>query len=42
MQTTIVLSNTSPLYFLNKIGKLNILKLLFGEIYIPEAVVNEL
>lgn len=42
MQTTSVLSNTSPLYYLSKLSKLDILKLLFGKIYIPEAVVNEL
>ncbi|MBN2531679.1 MAG: hypothetical protein JXB88_02245 [Spirochaetales bacterium] len=42
MQTSIVLSNTSPLYYLNKLGILDILRLLFGELSIPEAVVNEL
>ncbi len=34
----IVVSNSSPLITLAKIGKLNILKELFGQIIIPKAV----
>jgi len=37
----IVVSNSSPLIALAKIGKLYILKKLFGEIIIPKAVWNE-
>ena len=37
----IVVSNSSPLIALAKIGKLHILKELFGEIIIPKAVWNE-
>ena len=38
----IVVSNSSPLIALAKIGKLHILKELFGEIIIPKAVWNEI
>lgn len=37
-----VISNTSPLYYLNKIGLLDCLPKLFGSIWVPEAVVREL
>ena len=37
----IVVSNSSPIIHLEKVGKLNILKELFTAIYIPEAVFNE-
>ncbi len=37
----IVVSNSSPLIALAKIGRLHILKKLFGEIIIPKAVWNE-
>ena len=37
----IVVSNSSPLIALAKIGKLYILRELFGEIVIPKAVWNE-
>lgn len=36
-----MISNTSPLIFLAKIGKLNLLKKLFGTISIPEEVKEE-
>ena len=38
----IVISNTTPILSLFKIGKLEILKNLFGEIIVPEAVYNEI
>ncbi|AGK61339.1 hypothetical protein Asulf_01348 [Archaeoglobus sulfaticallidus PM70-1] len=34
----IVVSNSGPLITLAKIGKLNILRVLFGEVTIPKAV----
>lgn len=37
----IVVSNSSPLIFLAKIGKLNLLKQLFNEILIPKEVFSE-
>jgi hypothetical protein len=37
----IVISNTTPLISLSKIGHLEILKKVFGVIYIPPAVYNE-
>ncbi|MEA1912193.1 MAG: DUF3368 domain-containing protein [Spirochaetota bacterium] len=37
-----VISNTSPLYYLHNIGKLDILHDLYGKIYIPDAVLIEL
>ena len=38
----IVVSNTTPILSLFKIDKLDILKALFGEIIVPEAVYNEI
>lgn len=37
-----VVSDTTPLISLLKIGKLDILKEIFGDIYIPKAVLSEL
>jgi len=37
-----VISNTTPILSLIKIGKLDILKELYGQIMIPEAVFNEM
>ena len=37
-----VVSNTSPLIYLSKIGRLRILHDLFGAISIPDAVANEI
>ncbi|WP_258083772.1 DUF3368 domain-containing protein [Thermococcus thermotolerans] len=37
----IVVSNTSPLIGLSNIGKLEILRELFGEVFVPPAVVRE-
>lgn len=34
-------SNTSPLIWLSKIGKLNLLKTIYGEVLIPEEVYRE-
>lgn len=36
-----IVSNTSPLLYLAKLGKLEILKIIFNKIYIPEAVYEE-
>ncbi len=36
-----VVSNASPLINMACIGKLNLLHLLYGELYIPKAVWNE-
>jgi len=37
----IVVSNSSPLIYLSKIGRLNLIKEVYGKIWIPEAVFNE-
>ncbi|MBO3839811.1 MAG: DUF3368 domain-containing protein [Thermoproteota archaeon] len=37
----IVVSNSTPLIYLSKVGRLNIIKDVFGKIFIPEAVFNE-
>ena len=37
-----VVSNTTPIISLLKIGKLNIFKDLYGEIFIPQEVFNEI
>lgn len=37
-----VISNTSPIYYLNQLNLLYILNKMYGEIYIPKAVVSEL
>ena len=37
-----VISNTSPIFYLNKISHLELLKRLYGEIIIPRAVLEEL
>ena len=36
-----VVSNTSPLIWLSKIGKIQLLKVLYGEVVIPEEVYRE-
>lgn len=38
----IVISNTSPIFYLHRTGYLNVLKKLYGEIVVPAAVVAEL
>ena len=38
----IVISNTSPIFYLSKLCLLDVLTKLYKEILIPEAVVNEL
>lgn len=38
----VVIVNTSPLFYLHRLGCLNILEKLYGEIVIPGAVVDEL
>lgn len=40
MQEKVVL-NTTPIIYLSKINKFNLLKNLFSEVFIPEAVYNE-
>jgi len=37
-----VISNTSPIFYLHRIGLLELLKKLYGEIIIPNAVLEEL
>lgn len=37
----VIVSDSSPIIHLSKIGELNLLKELFGEIIIPEAVYRE-
>ncbi len=38
----IVVSNTSPIFYLSTIGQLDLLRQLYGEIIIPTAVFNEI
>lgn len=38
----ITIVNTSPIFYLNRLGLLDILKKLYGVITIPEAVKDEL
>ncbi len=38
----IVISNTSPIFYLHRIGLLELLRKLYGEIIIPNAVLEEL
>ncbi len=40
--TLIVVSNTSPIFYLSTIGQLNLLCQLYSEIVIPKAVFNEI
>ena len=42
MRKRIVISNTTPILYLNKLKLLKILKEIFKEVCIPEAVLNEL
>jgi len=37
----IVVSNSSPLIYLAKVGRLNLIKDIYGQVYIPEAVLDE-
>jgi predicted nucleic acid-binding protein len=37
-----VISNTSPLQYLHQVGLLHLLPALFGQVYVPDAVVLEL
>lgn len=37
-----IVCNTSPIFYLHKIGLLNLPEKLFGEVFIPQAVVSEL
>ena len=41
MSKAIVVANTSPVIFLQKIGQLDLLSLLYSRIHIPEAVYKE-
>lgn len=41
MSGAIYVCDTSPLIFLSKIGKLNLLQLIFNKVYVPEAVYKE-
>lgn len=38
----IVIVNTSPLFYLHRLGHLNLLEKLYNEIVVPNAVVNEI
>jgi predicted nucleic acid-binding protein len=38
----IVISNTSPIFYLHRLGQLELLHRLYGRILVPEAVVEEL
>ena len=38
----LVISNTSPLFYLHRLGQLELLHKLYGRILVPEAVVKEL
>jgi uncharacterized protein len=38
----IVVSNTSPIFYLSTIGQLNLLRQLYNEIVIPTAVFSEI
>ena len=38
----LVLSNSSPLIYLAKLGRLDLLKTLYKKIFVPEAVLAEL
>jgi uncharacterized protein len=38
----IVVSNTSPIFYLSTIGRLDLLRQLYNEIVIPTAVFNEI
>lgn len=38
----LVISNTSPLFYLHRLGHLDLLQMLYLRIIVPEAVVNEL
>lgn len=37
-----VISNTSPIFYLHRLGLLDLLEKLYGEIIIPNAVLEEL
>jgi predicted nucleic acid-binding protein len=37
----IVVSNTSPIFYLSTIGQLDLLRQLYNEVVIPKAVFNE-
>ncbi len=37
-----VISNTSPLYYLHRLGRLDLLRKLYGRVMVPEAVIAEL
>lgn len=39
---TVVISNTSPLFYLHRIGQLELLRQLYGTIVVPDAVVAEI
>jgi predicted nucleic acid-binding protein len=38
----LVISNTSPLFYLHRLGQLELLHKLYGRILVPEAVAEEL
>ena len=38
----IVICNTSPIFYLHRLGQLELLHMLYGRILVPEAVLEEL
>jgi len=38
----IIVSNTSPIFYLHRAGYLELLRQLYGEIIVPHAVIEEL
>lgn len=42
VQSNIVVSNTTPILNLLKIGKLSLLKTIFGKVYVPKSVYEEI
>lgn len=42
MRDRLVVSNTSPLLYLHQIGQLDLVRKLYGELVVPEAVAHEL
>jgi predicted nucleic acid-binding protein len=39
---TFVISNTSPLFYLHRIGQLDLLRQLYGQVVVPDAVIAEI
>lgn len=37
-----VISNTAPIFYLHRLGQLDVLRKIYGKVVIPEAVADEL